>query len=55
MGTHRNTDNPETMDGITIRNVDVLDHHEPQMLYQGCIATNPGNSNFISNVYIEDV
>jgi hypothetical protein len=49
MGTHGNT-----MDGVTIRNV-VLDHHEPQMLYQGCIVINPGDSNFISDVYIEDV
>lgn len=48
MGTHGNT-----MDGVTIRDI-VLDHHELQMLYQGCIAINPGDSNFISNVYIED-
>ena len=43
------------MVGITIRNIDVLDHHEPQMFYQGCIANNPGDSNFISNVYIKDI
>jgi len=48
MGTHGNT-----MDGVTIRNI-VLDHHELQVLYQGCIAINLGDSNFISDVYIED-
>ncbi|KAB8275266.1 hypothetical protein BDV30DRAFT_225308 [Aspergillus minisclerotigenes] len=46
---------PETMDGITIRNIDILDHREPQMWYQGCIAINPGDSNLIQNVHIEDV
>ena len=55
IGTHGNTDDPETMDGITITNIDILDHREPQMDYQGCIALNPGDSNLIQNVYIEDV
>ncbi|KAF7591062.1 hypothetical protein BBP40_002022 [Aspergillus hancockii] len=55
IGTHGNTDNPETMDGVTIRNIDILDHREPQVWYQGCIAINPGDSNIIQNVHIEDV
>ncbi|KAE8381913.1 hypothetical protein BDV26DRAFT_278509 [Aspergillus bertholletiae] len=55
IGTHGNTDSPETMDGVTIRNIDILDHREPQMWYQGCIAINPGDSNLIQNVHIEDV
>jgi hypothetical protein len=55
IGTHGNTDNPETMDAVTIKNIDVLDHREPQMLYQGTIAINPGDSNMIQNVHIEDI
>ncbi|KAE8397401.1 hypothetical protein BDV37DRAFT_292156 [Aspergillus pseudonomiae] len=55
IGTHGNTDSPETMDGVTIRNIDILDHREPQLWYQGCIAINPGDSNLIQNVHIEDV
>ena len=55
IGTHGNTENPETMDGVTIRNIDIMDHHEPQMWYQGCIAINPGDENLIQNVYIEDI
>jgi hypothetical protein len=55
IGTHGNTDSPETMDGIAIKNIDILDHREPQMLYQGCIAINPGDSNLVQNVLIEDV
>jgi hypothetical protein len=49
------TANPETMDGVTIRHIDIMDHHEPQMWYQGCIAINPGDENLIQNVYIEGI
>lgn len=55
MGTHGNTENPETMSGITIENMDIMYHKEHQMWYQGCIAINPGDSNLIKDVYINDV
>jgi hypothetical protein len=55
VGTHGNTDDPEVIENLVIKNIDVLDHREPQMLYQGCIALNPGDSNVIKNVHIEDV
>lgn len=55
MGTHGNTANPETMDGVTIQNIDILDQHEPQMWYQGCLAINEGDSNTIQNVWAEDI
>lgn len=55
IGTHGNTDNPETISGVTITNVDILDHREPQVDYQGCIAINAGDSNLIEDVLISDV
>jgi hypothetical protein len=55
VGTHGNTDAPEMIENLVIRNLDILDHREPQMGYQGCIALNPGDSNLIKNVRIEDV
>jgi hypothetical protein len=55
IGTHGNTDNPEVLENITINNVDILDHREPQKWYQGCIALNPGDSNLVRNVRIENV
>lgn len=55
IGTHGNSVNPETMSGVTIRNLDILDHRELQMDYQGCIAINPGDSNLIADVLVEDV
>lgn len=55
IGTHGNTPNPETMDGVTISNVDILDHREPQIDYQGCIAISAGDENTIQNVLVDDV
>ena len=55
VGTHGNTDAPETIENLVIKNIDILDHREPQMNYQGCIALNPGDSNLIKSVRIEDV
>ncbi|MCX4977078.1 putative Ig domain-containing protein [Streptomyces sp. NBC_00620] len=55
IGTHGNTDNPETIENVTFKNIDILDHREPQLDYQGCFALNAGDSNLIRNVRIEDV
>jgi len=55
VGTHGNTANPEVLENLTISNVDILDHREPQKWYQGCIALNPGDSNLVRNVRIENV
>ncbi|KAL2847504.1 pectin lyase-like protein [Aspergillus pseudoustus] len=53
IGTHGNTPNPETMDGVFIRNIDVLDHREMQQWYQGALAINAGDSNLIRNVVVD--
>lgn len=55
VGSHGNTANPATASDITIRNVDILDHREKQMLYQGTIALNAGDSNLLEDILIEDV
>ncbi|KIM93159.1 glycoside hydrolase family 28 protein [Oidiodendron maius Zn] len=54
-GTHGNTVNPETMTGVTIQNVDILDQREMQMWYQGCIALNAGDLNLLQDFRIEDI
>ncbi|KAF6814224.1 transmembrane protein [Colletotrichum plurivorum] len=43
------------MSGLTIENVDIMDHREYQMGYQGAIAINPGDSNLVRDVLISDV
>jgi hypothetical protein len=55
IGTHGNPAKPETMSHIHINNVDILDHYENQMWYQGAIAINAGDANLIENVHVEDV
>ncbi|WP_188197046.1 Ig domain-containing protein [Nonomuraea sp. SYSU D8015] len=55
MGTHGNPEKPEVIENIVFSNIDVLDHREPQILYQGCFAMNTGDSNLIRNVRIQDV
>ncbi|KAH8663352.1 pectin lyase fold/virulence factor [Ilyonectria robusta] len=55
IGTHGNSDNPETISDLTIENIDILDHREAQVGYQGCIAINPGDSNVVKDVLISDV
>lgn len=55
LATHGNPDDPETLSDLIIRNIDILDHREPQMDYQGCIAINPGDDNTVRDVLIEDI
>ncbi|GCB45069.1 glycosyl hydrolase family 28 protein [Streptomyces sp. NL15-2K] len=55
VGTHGNTDKPETIENLVFSDIDILDHREPQMDYQGCIALNPGDSNLLRNVRAQDI
>ncbi|MFD3497185.1 glycosyl hydrolase family 28 protein [Streptomyces sp. NPDC058676] len=55
VGTHGNTDKPETIENLVFSDIDILDHREPQMDYQGCIALNPGDSNLVRNVRAQDI
>lgn len=54
LGLHGNTETPETMEGVTISNIDILDHREAQVDYSGCIAINCGDSNLIKDVLVEN-
>lgn len=55
IATHGCPEKPETISGIKIFNIDVLDHEENQTWYQGCISVNAGDENLIENVRVEDV
>lgn len=55
IGTHGNPEDPETLSEIHISNIDILDHNEGQMWYQGCIAINAGDANHVQGVLVEDV
>lgn len=55
IGTHGDTDHPDTLQNIRVQNMTVMDHHENQLDYQGCIALNAGDSNLIRNTSFENV
>ncbi len=55
VGTHGSTPQPETLERLTFRNLDILDHKEAQLDYQGCLALNAGDSNLIRQVRFEDI
>jgi hypothetical protein len=55
IGIHGNTVNPETMSNVTIQNVDILDHREPQVDFQGAIAINSGDENMIEDILFKDI
>lgn len=55
MGTHGNPSSPEIIENIILKNLDILNHHEPQINYQGCIAVNASDENLIKNIRAEDI
>jgi polygalacturonase len=55
IGLHGNTEHPDTIENITYRNIDILDHKEKQIDYQGCMAINAGDNNLIRDIRFENI
>jgi len=55
VGTHGDPGHPDTLENLHFANIDVLDHHENQVDYQGCISLDAGDSNLIRRVLCEDI
>jgi hypothetical protein len=55
VGTHGDTDHPDTLEDMKFLNLDILDQSEPQLDYQGCMSLNAGDSNLIRNIRFEDI
>lgn len=55
IGIHGNVKNPDIIENVTYRNIDILDHKEKQIDYQGCMAINAGDENLIRNILFEDI
>lgn len=43
------------LENLTFRNIDILEHHEPQPGYLGCMSINAGDKNTVQNVLFEDI
>lgn len=55
IGIHGNSENPDTIQGLVYSNIDILDHKEKQIDYQGCMTINGGDNNIIRDVVFEDI
>lgn len=57
IGGHGNAfaDPGETMEKVTMRNIDVLEHDEDASAYHGCIAVDAGDRNLVRNVLFENI
>jgi hypothetical protein len=55
VGTHGSTPQPEVLEQLRFINLDILDHMEAQLDYQGCLALNAGDSNLIRDVRFENI
>lgn len=56
-GTHGNPDpaHAEMIENVVFRNIDILNHNEPQIDYQGCIAINVSEQILARNLLFEDI
>lgn len=57
IGTHGNADpdKSEVIENLIFKNIDILNHDEPQINYQGCIAINVSDENLARNILFEDI
>ena len=55
IGIHGNVEDPDVIENLVYRNIDILDHKEKQIDYQGCMAINAGDDNLIRNILFEDI
>jgi hypothetical protein len=45
----------DTMSDVTFDNIDILDQHEPQVFYQGCLAMTGANGNTVERVLFNNI
>jgi len=55
VGTHGDPAHPDTLENLDFHDIDILDQHENQIDYQGCMSLNAGDSNLIRHVRFENI
>ena len=57
IGTHGNPEpgKSETLENIRFENIDILNHDESQINYQGCMSINVSDENLARNIYFENI
>lgn len=55
IGIHGDSKEPEVLENLNYINIDILDHQEKQIEYQGCMAINAGDNNLVRKVRFENI
>lgn len=57
IGGHGDSESPigEVIENLIFRQIDILEHDEDDVLYQGCMAIDCGDKNLVRNVLFEDI
>ena len=55
IGIHGNSEVGDSIVGLTYENIDILCQSEPQVDYQGCLAINCGDNNYVKNVLFDNI
>jgi len=55
LGTHGDTPHSDTLSDMKFTNIEILDQHENQIDYQGCLALNAGDNNLIRDLRFENI
>jgi hypothetical protein len=55
MGGHGNHHRGDVIENVLFENIDVLEHHEPQPDYWGCMSINAGDENTVRNATYRNI
>ena len=55
IGLHGNSERMDSIVGLKYDNIDILGQSEPQIDYQGCLAINAGDNNYIKDVTFDNI
>ena len=55
IGIHGNSAVGDSIVGLTYENIDILCQSEPQVDYQGCLAINCGDNNYVKDVVFDNI
>ena len=55
VGTHGDPSRPDTLEDLRFTDLDILDHHENQVDYQGCMTLDAGDSNLVRRVTFDKI
>jgi hypothetical protein len=55
IGTHGDSKSPDTLSRMKFFNIDILNQHENQLDYQGCLALNAGDDNLLRGIVFDRI